>query len=64
MSASLKRPAETNGGGGPPASDTNEGGDLSRQRKFFPRLKTLLSDEYEDVREHPCCGHVWSLGDR
>ena len=63
MSASLKRPAETNGGG-PPASDTNEGGDLSRQRKFFPRLKTLLSDEYEDVREQPWWGQAWSLSDR
>lgn len=34
-----------------PASPKNvadEGGDASRQRKFFPRLKTLLSDEYED----------------
>jgi len=34
-----------------PAADTpatGDGGDTSRQRKFFPRLKALLSEEYED----------------
>ena len=52
MSSALKRPSDT-GVAVPPIADANgsDAADASRQRKFFPRLKTLLSDEYEDVRK-------------
>ncbi|KAL7576264.1 hypothetical protein ACA910_018092 [Epithemia clementina (nom. ined.)] len=45
MSGSLKRPADNDDDNNAANSDA---ADAARQRKFFPRLKTLLSDEYED----------------